>query len=231
MPKDGMNPIEVADLGVNNQIDIDPTVAAGRGFQICVQGRNNHLTIGADTVLGGGMIELRNHDSSITIGSNCNLTGTLRCRAVNSHIRIGRHTTMMGAHITLHEAGMITLGEDCMLSGDIAMDVSDMHSILDRETGERLNMPRDILIGDHVWLAQGVRVMKGARIGQDVIVGSRAMVLGTIPAYSLVVGTPARVVRSGVTWDRRRLQPAPDPIEPVENVIQSANATESRSES
>lgn len=223
MPKDGMNAIEITDLGANNQIDIDPTVKAARGVQISIHGRNNHLIIGQDTVLGGGMIELRNHDSSITIGTNCNLTGALRCRAVNSHIRIGNHTTMMGAQITLHEAGMITLGEDCMLSGDIAMDVSDMHSILDKDTGERLNMPRDILIGDHVWLAQGVRVMKGARIGQDVIVGSRAMVLGTIPAHSLAVGAPARVVRSGVTWDRRRLQPEKGLCEIEENVVQPSN--------
>ncbi len=162
-------------------------------------------------MIAGGMIELRNHRSSIQIGDGCNLAGSLRCRATDSHIRIGNLTTMMMAQITLHEAGAITLGEDCMLSGDIAMDVSDMHSILDMETGKRLNPPRDIEIGDHVWLAQGVRVMKGARIGQHSIVGSRAMVLGDIPAHSLAVGAPARVVREGVTWDRRRLPFEPDP--------------------
>ncbi|WP_295511921.1 acyltransferase [uncultured Sulfitobacter sp.] len=80
-----------------------------------------------------------------------------------------------------------------------------MHSILDVQSGERLNPPRDIVIGDHVWLAHGVRIMKGAQIGQDCIVGSRAMVFGEIPANSLAVGSPARVVRSGVTWDRRRI--------------------------
>lgn len=162
-------------------------------------------------MIAGGMIELRNHRSSIHIGDRCNLAGSLRCRATDSHIRIGNLTTMMMGQITLHEAGAITLGEDCMLSGDIAMDVSDMHSILDMETGKRLNPPRDIEIGDHVWLAQGVRVMKGARIGQHSIVGSRAMVLGDIPAHSLAVGAPARVVREGVTWDRRRLPFEPDP--------------------
>ena len=105
------------------------------------------------------------------------------------------------------EAGTITIGEDCMLSGDITMDVSDMHSILDVETGERVNPPQDIEIGDHVWLAHGVRIMKGAQIGQHSVIGSRSMVLGGIPAHSLAVGAPARVVRAGITWDRRRLSP------------------------
>ncbi|MCX8228287.1 MAG: acyltransferase, partial [Sulfitobacter sp.] len=110
-----------------------------------------------------------------------------------------------------HESGTITLGDDCMLSGDITMDVSDMHSILDVESGIRINPPRDILIGDHVWLAQGVRIMKGSQIGQDCIIGSRALVCSSIPANSLAVGTPARVVRSGVTWDRRRIPASVDP--------------------
>lgn len=200
----------ITDIGVNNQVDIDPTVHMAAEFKISISGRNNHLVIGAGTTFGGGMIELRNHDSSINIGRNCALTGTLRCRAGGTHIRIGDYTTAMMAHISLHEAGMITLGENCMLSGDIIMDVSDMHSILDIETGERVNPARDIVIGDHVWLAQGVRIMKGAQIGQDCIIGSRAMVFGTIPARSLAVGTPARVIRSGVTWDRKRLPLAAD---------------------
>ncbi len=200
-----MNTLEILDTGLNNQVDIDPTAVLAPGIKIVISGRNNHLVIGAETTFGGGLIEIRNHESSVVIGENCRLTGSFRCRATGTHIRIGDQTTMMMAHISLHEAGMITIGENCMLSGDITMDVSDMHSILDSQTGERLNPARDILIGDHVWLAQGVRIMKGAQIGQDCIIGSRSMVLGAIPANSLAVGSPAQVTRKGVTWDRRRL--------------------------
>jgi len=196
---------DIVDSGINNRIDIDPTASAAPGVQFRIHGKNNRLKIGPGVHLGGGVIELRNHGCSITIGADCSLTGALRCRACDTHIQIGAQTTMMGGMITLHEAGRISLGDDCMLSGDIAMDVSDMHSILDVDTGERLNPPCDIMIGDHVWLAQGARVMKGARIGRDAIIGSRAMVLGDIPDYALAVGAPARVIRLGVTWDRRRL--------------------------
>ena len=195
----------ITDLGRNNHVEIDPSAVLGTGVQITLSGSHNRLRIGADAVIRGGMIELRNHDSSITIGAGCNLTGAMRCRATASHIHIGALTTMMQGQITLHEAGTVSVGADCMLSGDIVMDVSDMHSILDSATGQRINPPKDIAIGDHVWLAQGVRVMKGAEIGSHSIIGGRSMVLGHIPAGSLAVGTPARIIRSGVTWDRRRL--------------------------
>ncbi len=209
-----LNGIEITNRGRNNQVDVDPSISVAPGFQITLLGNHNHLIIGANTIFGGGMIELRNHESSIAIGPRCKLTGNMRCRADNTHIKIGAETTMMMAQITLHEAGRIHLGEDCMLSGDITMDVSDMHSILDKGTGKRLNPPRDIEIGDHVWLAHGVRVMKGAQIGAHSVIGSRAMVLGEIPAHSVAVGVPARVIRSGVTWDRRRL-PEGEPVSEI----------------
>jgi acetyltransferase-like isoleucine patch superfamily enzyme len=195
----------VTDNGHNNQVDISPTATCADGVHINIYGHNNHVVIGEGTVMSAGMVELRNHGSAIHIGADCSLAGSFRCRARDTHIRIGDHTTIMMAHLSLHEAGAITIGEDCMLSGDITMDVSDMHSILDVETGERINPPQDIEIGDHVWLAHGVRIMKGAQIGQHSVIGSRSMVLGAIPANSLAVGAPARVVRAGITWDRRRL--------------------------
>lgn len=197
--------MSVTDYGHNNQVDISRTSACSGGACITIYGNNNHVVIGEETVISAGLIEMRNHDSVIRIGANCSLAGSLRCRARNTSIRIGDRTTTMMAHLSLHEAGTITIGEDCMFSGDIMMDVSDMHSILDTETGARLNPALDIEIGDHVWLAQGVRIMKGALIGQHSVIGSRSMVMGAIPAHSLAVGVPARVVRSGITWDRRRL--------------------------
>tara|TARA_R110002110_G_scaffold105662_5_gene265468 strand:+ start:9091 stop:9795 length:705 start_codon:yes stop_codon:yes gene_type:complete len=197
--------ISVMDNGHNNQVDIAPNFAWSGGARIVFHGNNNHVIIGEETVISAGLVEMRNHDSVIRIGANCRLAGSFRCRARNTSILIGDCTTTMMAHLSLHEAGTITIGEDCMFSGDIMMDVSDMHSILDAETGARLNPAQDIEIGDHVWLAQGVRIMKGALIGQHSVIGSRSMVMGAIPSHSLAVGVPARVVRSGITWDRRRL--------------------------
>ncbi|WP_080459210.1 acyltransferase [Roseovarius sp. A-2] len=112
---------------------------------------------------------------------------------------------MMGGKISLHEAGTIRVGRDCMLSGNIHIDVSDMHSIIDISTGKRINPPADVEIGDHVWIARSVQILKGSRIGENCMVGAAALVKGDFPEGSLLAGVPARVLRSGITWDRRRL--------------------------
>jgi acetyltransferase-like isoleucine patch superfamily enzyme len=59
-----------------------------------------------------------------------------------------------------------------------------------------------VVIGDHVWLAAESAVLKGASVGDHSTVGFRSVVTSGIPAHSLAVGIPARVIRSGVTWSR-----------------------------
>lgn len=46
------------------------------------------------------------------------------------------------------------------------------------------------------WLGQNVVVLPGARIGRGSIIGANSVVRGTIPARSVAVGAPARVVNS-----------------------------------
>lgn len=51
-------------------------------------------------------------------------------------------------------------------------------------------------IGDDVWIGQGAFIKSGVKIGTGSIIGARAIVLRDVPPYSIVVGSPGRVVRS-----------------------------------
>lgn len=53
----------------------------------------------------------------------------------------------------------------------------------------------DTIIGNDVWIGQGARVLPGADIGDGCIIGAGAVVGGRIPAYSVVGGNPAQILR------------------------------------
>lgn len=53
----------------------------------------------------------------------------------------------------------------------------------------------DTIIGHDVWIGTRATILPGARIGSGTIIGAGAVVAGDIPAYSLVAGNPARVIR------------------------------------
>ena len=195
----------VENLGHDSYINIDPTVQVTGTCIIRVEGDHNSLSIAAHTRLGNGLIEIRNNFSSIEIGEHCVLNGQFRCRADHGHLRIGNHTTSMWVQISLHEAGVIDIGKDCMFSGDVRMDVSDMHSILDISTGQRINPPDNISIGNHVWIGQGVSILKGCTIGSHSVLAAKAVITDDVPDHVIVAGIPAKVIREGISWDRQRL--------------------------
>ena len=52
-----------------------------------------------------------------------------------------------------------------------------------------------ITIGNEVWIGFGATILSGVTIGRGAIVGSNAVVVKDVPAYSIVVGNPAKVVK------------------------------------
>lgn len=173
----------------------------------CTVRVGKRVTLNSDIWLQGSGVVLEIED-------DCTLNGAIHVvRGEGGVIRIGRGTTFNDVAISMHEAGRIEIGRDCMFSTGIHMDVSDMHPIYDRATGLRINPPRDIVIGDRVWLGVRVLVCKGARIGDGAVIGGGSMVMGEIPPHAMAVGAPARVTRQNVEWRRdfdEAVAPRPD---------------------
>lgn len=59
-----------------------------------------------------------------------------------------------------------------------------------------LNSNSKVIIGDNVWIGEFVTILSGVTIGAGSIVGSNSVVSKNIPANSIAVGSPARVVKN-----------------------------------
>ena len=55
-------------------------------------------------------------------------------------------------------------------------------------------LERDVVVGDDVWLGARVMVVPGVEIGDGCIIGASSVVTRSVPAGSIAVGNPARVV-------------------------------------
>jgi len=153
-------------------------------------------------------IRIRGNNNSLIIEEGCKIGK--RCsfwlEGNNCRIVIGKGTTMtQHCHLNAQEYNTsIIVGEDCMFSNTIIIRTSDSHPIYNTE-GERINKAKDIIIGNHVWIAPSSTIMKGAVIEDGSIIGSHTMINKTIPHNSLAVGMPGRVVKEGVRWTREKV--------------------------
>lgn len=60
---------------------------------------------------------------------------------------------------------------------------------------EELPYKGDTVIGNDVWIGYEALVMPGVKVGNGAIISSRSVVTGDVPAYAIVGGNPARVIR------------------------------------
>jgi virginiamycin A acetyltransferase len=64
-----------------------------------------------------------------------------------------------------------------------------------RPTGEELPYKGDTVIGNDVWIGYDALIMPGVTIGDGAIIAARSVVAADVPAYAIVGGNPAPVVR------------------------------------
>lgn len=68
------------------------------------------------------------------------------------------------------------------------------------------NLSKDIVIGDHVWIGNQVIITKGAKISNNVVVGTGSIVTGkSFPSSTIIAGMPAKVIHNNINWLRERI--------------------------
>ncbi len=57
------------------------------------------------------------------------------------------------------------------------------------------NSRGDTRIGHDVWIGRDATILPGVTVGNGAIIGSNAVVAKDVPAYAIVVGNPAKIVK------------------------------------
>ncbi|EFG8312911.1 acyltransferase [Escherichia coli] len=200
--------MQLHDNGNNNVIRFgegDAPLVRGK-FSITINGSNNKIIFSTGLTIKKLIIDINGNNNTILIGKNCVLSCSISAKSNQNKINIGKFTTIGGARIECEYGTEITIGEDCMFSRDIVIRSGDSHSIIDLTTGERINKAKSVIIGKHVWMGYGVNIGKGAVIKQNTIIGMGSYVNKEFTRGNVILaGTPAKIVKENVIWDRRSL--------------------------
>jgi len=110
------------------------------------------------------------------------------------NISIGKNACI-NEWVWMDGSGGIEIGSNVLFSPGVCI-ISFNHGFKakDKCIAEQDKELGAIVIEDDVWLGAGSKVLKGVRIGKGSIVGAGSVVTEDIPAYSICVGSPAKVI-------------------------------------
>lgn len=133
-----------------------------------------------------------------------------------SKIKIGEYTTILPYALLKTNGGVIEIGNFCSVNdysilygyGGIKIG-DDVHIachaaiIASEHDYEKLGtaafskdmLGRGIIIENSVWIGANAVILDGVTIGTGSVIGAGAVVTRDIPAYSIAVGVPARVIK------------------------------------
>lgn len=110
-------------------------------------------------------------------------------------LTIGQGACNVG--LTIMCAKEVTIGNGVRIGRNVSIrDWNGPHVIIN----EHYRNHAPVHIGDRVWLCTGCTIMPGVTIGEGAVVAANSTVTKDVPPYSLVGGSPAKILKEKIEW-------------------------------
>lgn len=157
-----------------------------------------NVSVGKKTIVNECVI-----NGDVSIGNNSKI---IRC-TIKGNVSIGRFTSIVGPNTFLYsQVNNIIIGNFCSIARNVSVQENNHNAdnITTYYMGKNFfkeswksdhNSKGDIVIGNDVWIGSGAMILSGVNIGDGAIIGANAVVTNAVPAYAIVAGTPAKVIK------------------------------------
>lgn len=128
----------------------------------------------------------------LQIDKTCWIESPFRCD-YGYNIKIGNNFYANFNCIIL-DCNLVTIGDNVLFAPNVQVyTATHPVDVADRIAGKE--MAYRIEIGDNVWIGGGSIILPGVKIGKNTTIGAGSVVTKDVPANSVAVGNPCRVIK------------------------------------
>lgn len=120
---------------------------------------------------------------------------------VGDHVNLGLGTRLLGGEANIWIGDHVIFGPDVLVvAGNHRIDV--VGTPVDQVSAKRPEDDLGVRIGEDVWVGARAIILHGVDIGRGAVVGAGSVVTKSVPPYTIVVGNPARAVAHRFTAEQ-----------------------------
>lgn len=105
-------------------------------------------------------------------------------------IKIGNNV-FVNSNLLAMARGGITIEDNVQIAANVQL-ITNNHDMYDR----MVLLCKPVIIRKGAWIGAGASILPGVEVGKHAIVGAAAVVTKDVPDYAVVVGNPARVIKT-----------------------------------
>lgn len=120
-----------------------------------------------------------------------------------THIEVGKNF-FANYNCTILDVAKVKIGDNCQMAPNVAIYTAG-HPVHPVSRNTFYEYGKEVTIGDNVWIGGNTVICPGVHIGDNVVIGAGSVVTKDIPAWSIAVGNPCRVLRKITEEDQRKL--------------------------
>ncbi|MEW2375076.1 acyltransferase [Micromonospora sp. NPDC047812] len=141
---------------------------------------------------------------------------------LGSDVDLGYRPVLIAARSRIRIGNNVMFGPEVTIrGGNHRIDRVGVPMIAVRKQAGDEQHDRGVTIGDDVWVGTRAIILHGVTVGRGAVIGAGAVVTRSVPPYAIVAGNPARVVRlrwpvETIIRHERELYPPGQRLEPGE---------------
>ncbi|MFC1850075.1 DapH/DapD/GlmU-related protein [candidate division CSSED10-310 bacterium] len=139
------------------------------------------------------------NNQGITIGDGVMIARNTIIACKEGDISIGDNTNI-SSNCAFHSESKVSVGSNVLFAAYCYVVGGGRHNFdrIDIPIIQQGSTSEGIAIGDNCWFGAHVCVLDGVTINNDSIIAAGAIVKSNVPAYSIVGGVPAKIIKSRI---------------------------------